>query len=166
MELKKNTIIETRIYNLTYGGRGIGKYNGMVIFIPGTVPGDLVSARVVRKKASYAEAELVDVSEPSNLRIKPRCPLFGTCGGCSWQNVPYEDQLVFKEEITRSTLEHMARQSDFNLHPIIASPRKWRYRNKVDYTFGKDAGGKTVLGFHKTGNYYEILDVEKCYIQP
>jgi len=166
MEIKKNSIIELKIDTLAYGGRGIGKYNGLVTFVPQTVPGDVVSARVVMKKQNYVEADLMEVKESSPLRIAPRCPLFGTCGGCSWQNIPYETQIVFKEEIARSSLEHIARQYHFRLHPIIPSPIEWRYRNKVDFTFGQDDQGNTVLGFHKPGSFYEILNVAQCHLQP
>ena len=166
MDIKKNALLTVKIHNLSYGGRGIGKYNGVVVFVPRTVPGDTVSARVVKRKANYISAELVEVLESSPLRIKPKCDLFGICGGCSWQNIPYEDQLVFKEEIARTTLEHIGRQQDFTLHPIIASPKKWRYRNKADYTFGLDEKGEAVLGFHKPGSYFEILDVGSCHLQP
>jgi len=166
MEIKKNSIIELKIDTLTYGGRGIGKYNNLVTFVPLTVPGDVVSARVVTKKPNYLEADLVEVKEASSLRSSPRCPLFGTCGGCSWQNIPYDTQIAFKEEIARSSLEHIARQKSFTLHPIIPSPIQWRYRNKVDYTFGRDNEGNTVLGFHKPGSFYEILDVRECHLQP
>jgi 23S rRNA (uracil1939-C5)-methyltransferase len=166
MDIKKNSVISVKINNLAYGGRGIGRYEGIVVFVPGTIPGDIVQAKVLKIKRNFIEATLEDLTVPSPYRIKPRCPLFGKCGGCAWQNLPYDKQLVFKEEIAKSVLEHLGKQDDFKMHSIIASPDKWRYRNKVDYTFGSNTEGNLVLGFHKRGSYFEILDVLECFIQP
>lgn len=166
MKVQKNSVIEVKIDNLAYGGRGIGRMEGMVVFVPHAVPGDVVSARVIKKKPNYIEAEKIEILEPSLHRIEARCSLFGQCGGCSWQSLPYEKQLEFKEQIAKSTLHHLGRQFDFKIHPILPSPEVWRYRNKVDYTFGQDENGKAVLGFHEPGSYWKIIDVEKCHIQP
>ena len=166
MEIRKNDLITVEIESLTYGGRGLGRLEGLAVFVPMTAPGDIVQAVVRRKKPSYIEAELAEVTSPSPARVQPRCPHFGICGGCSWQHVPYEEQLRQKEAIVRSTLEHVGGIEGFQCRPVIASPRQWRYRNKVDYTFGTDPGGKAILGFHLPGSYQDILNIETCLIQP
>lgn len=166
MEIKKNSLITFKIDSVAYGGRGIGKWEGVVVFVPFAVPGDTIEARVAKNKGNYIEADLVRVLEPSPIRIAPRCPHFGPCGGCAWQTIPYENQLVLKEEIARSAVEHMAGQNQFKLHPIIASPDVWRYRNKMDYTFGSDADGAPVLGFHERGSFTDVLDLQTCHLQP
>lgn len=166
MGIKKNTIISIRIETLSYGGRGIGKYDGIVVFVPNAIPGDLVRVNVTKLKGNYLEADLLDILEPSPIRIPAPCPLFGSCGGCSWQNIPYEKQAMYKEEIARSSLQHIGKQSNFILHPIIPSPLEWSYRNKVDFTFGTDDAGTLALGFHKPGSYNEILDVKRCLLLP
>mgnify|MGYP006286452267 CR=1 FL=1 len=166
MNIKKNDVIEVSVDTLSYGGRGIGRYNGIVVFIPHSVPGDVVKAIVRKKKSKYLEATIEELITPSPVRQKPECRLYGDCGGCSWQNIPYEKQLEYKQEIAKSMIEHIGGQFNFTVHPILRSPRIWRYRNKVDYTFGRDDNGETVLGFHRKGSYFEILDVENCLIQP
>lgn len=166
MEIKKNTIISLKIETLSYGGRGIGKYDGIVVFVSTAIPGDMVRVNVTKLKGNYLEADLLEILEPSPIRISAPCPLFGSCGGCSWQNIPYEKQVVYKEEIARSSVEHIAGQTSFTLHPIIPSPLEWRYRNKVDFTFGRDSEGTLVLGFHKPGSFHEILDVKECLLHP
>jgi len=166
MEIKKNSLFTLKIENVAYGGRGIGRWEGVVVFVPFAVPGDVVEARLVKNKGNYIEADLVQVLEPSPIRIAPRCPYFGPCGGCSWQTIPYENQLFLKQEIARSSVEHLSGQSQFKLHPIIASPDIWRYRNKMDYTFGADADGLPLLGFHAKGSFTDVLDMEICHLQP
>ena len=166
MELKKDSLITLKIETLAYGGRGIGKWEGIVTFVPHTVPGDTVQARITKNKGNYIEAELVEVVTPSPVRVTPPCKVFGPCGGCVWQCLPYETQLAYKEELSRSVVEHLARQHEFTHHPIIPSPVIWRYRNKMDYTFGADENGRPILGFHKKGSFTEVIDIETCHLQP
>lgn len=165
-ELNKGDIVELKIEGLAYGGRGIGKYEGMVVFVPDTVPGDIARVQISRKKSNYAEGVLTEIIQPSVLRISPRCPLHSRCGGCVWQTIPYDKQLVFKESILTSLVEHLGRQQEFTTKPIIPSPDVWHYRNKMEFTFGKNDEGETVLGLHTPGRFYEIIDVKQCFIHP
>ena len=91
--LRKGEIIEIAIENMAYGGRGIGRVDGFVVFVRGGVPGDRIKARIYKKKKDYAEAGLVEIISPSSNREDAPCPYFGYCGGCQWQNVAYEKQL-------------------------------------------------------------------------
>lgn len=165
-ELKKGDIITLKIENLAYGGRGIAKHEGIVVFIPNSVPGDVVEARVDKKKKNYAEATILRITEPSVLRIEPRCPIHDICGGCVWQFIPYEKQLIFKESILTSTIEHLGRQSNVVMSPIIPSPDVWHYRNKMEFAFGTNAAGEIVLGLHQPGSFHAIVDVRQCFIHP
>ena len=126
MEIKKNSLFTLKIENVAYGGRGIGRWEGVVVFVPFAVPGDVVEARLVKNKGNYIEADLVRVLEPSPIRIAPRCPYFGPCGGCSWQIIPYENQLFLKQEIARSSVEHLSGQSHRTgrLHQLRRMPRR------------------------------------------
>ncbi len=164
--MEKGDLIELKIEDLTYGGRGIAKHDGMVVFIPNVVPGDIVEASIQKKRTKYAEADCVRLIEPSVLRVEPRCPLHGICGGCVWQNIPYEKQLIFKESILSSTIEHIAKISDFSFKSIIPSPEVWYYRNKMEFAFGRDNTGEIVIGLHRPGSFYEIFDVPQCFIHP
>lgn len=166
MDLSPNDVVTMTITDLAYGGRGIGKVNGFVIFVPGTVPGDVIRARIIKRKSNHASAELVDIQTPSPFRVTPPCPHFGECGGCTWQNIPYKHQLAFKEQILKTTLEHLGRQKDLPIRPIIPSPEIWHYRNKMDFTFGTNNTGHVTLGFHKEGSYLDIIDIKKCFIHP
>ncbi len=166
MDVAPNDIVTITIKDLAYGGRGIGKVNGFVIFVPGTVPGDVIRARIVKRKSNHASAELVDIQTPSPLRLTPPCPHFGKCGGCTWQNIPYKHQLVFKEQILKTTLEHLGAQKNLAMQPVIPSPEIWHYRNKMDFTFGTGSTGQVTLGFHKEGSYLDIVDIKKCFIHP
>lgn len=164
--VEKSSRVELTIESLAYGGQGVARLDGLVVFVEGTVPGDRVSARIVRRKRDYAQATLEAMIEPSPHRIEPRCPLFGTCGGCSSQNLAYDEQLRQKANQVREVLARIGRQSDLAIAPIRPSPTIWRYRNKMDFTFGTDSDGRLVLGLHRRGQYAGIVDVERCWLQP
>jgi len=164
--VEKNDIITLEIAKTTYGGRGLGRIDDFVVFVEGVVPGDVISAKVVKKKTNYAEAEVIEILKPSIDRIEPLCPIFGNCGGCTWQNLSYEVQIKHKEEISFTSLEHIGKITPFSSYPIIPSPQIWRYRNKMDFTFGTDNESKITLGLHKKGSFSDIIDVEKCLICP
>src|SRR5436190_24030139 len=132
--LEKNQIVSVEIDDLAYGGLGVGRVNGFVVFVEKALPGERVAVRIVKKKQNHAQAVIHLIERPSPWRIdQPPCPLFGTCGGCTWQNFPYEQQLVWKEKQVAATLKHIGGQENFKLLPILPSPRIWRYRNKMEY---------------------------------
>lgn len=165
-ELGKDAEIEVKIEGLAFGGRGIAKHQGMVIFVTDAIPGDIARVRIQRLKSNYAESSLVDLLQPSPLRVEPRCSLHHQCGGCVWQALPYDKQLIFKESIVKSTLEHLGKQNKFQLLPIIASPAIWHYRNKMEFAFGRDSAGELVLGLHSPGNFARVVDIQECFLHP
>jgi 23S rRNA (uracil1939-C5)-methyltransferase len=165
--IQRNMVIENlRIEDLAYGGRGIARFGEFVLFVLHAVPGDVVDVRVTHRKPRYAEAVIEKLREPSPDRIVPPCPLFGTCGGCSWQNIPYSVQLVHKQRQALESLAHLGQAKCDTIRPIIASPDEWRYRNKMDYTFGSDTEGRPILGFHLPGYFDRIFEVRRCLLQP
>ena len=99
--------ITLTIDRLAYGGRGVGRLNGFVVFVPETAPGDRVRARLWRVKSGYGEADLEGIESPSHLRTAPPCPHFGPCGGCIWQHLTYDAQAAAKEAIVRESLAHL-----------------------------------------------------------
>lgn len=167
-QVQKNQVITVDVEDLAYGGLGVGRINGFVIFVKNGLPGDRVKARITRKKRSHAQAEIESLEKPSPHRIEePPCPLFGTCGGCTWQNLPYDQQLHWKQRQVETTLKHLGGQHEFATRPIIGSPQQFRYRNKMEFSFGTDAeSGRVTLGFHLPGRYDMILPVETCLLQP
>ncbi len=163
----KNATVTVEIEDLAYGGLGVGKLDGFVVFVDKALPGELVSARIIKRKQNHAQAVIEKIERPSPFRIQnPPCPLFGSCGGCAWQNFSYDQQIIWKQKQVIDTIAHIGRQRDFEVPPIIGSPEIWRYRNKMEYSFGTDADGKTILGFHSPGRFDRIFEVPACHIQP
>jgi 23S rRNA (uracil1939-C5)-methyltransferase len=152
---KPGTQIELGVDDLAFGGAGVARIEGYVVFVRGAVPGDRVIARVTRSKRDYAEAVLVDVLEPSPERIAPVAPH----PGAPWGVLPYERQLAEKERQVREALERYGRFEAPPVAPIVAAEQTWRYRNKLEYSFGENEQGELVLGFHKPGRWNDIEDV-------
>lgn len=164
--LQKGATADLRIENLAFGGKGIAREGGMVVFVEQALPGDLVRARITKRKPQYAEAQVISIIEPSPERVAARCAVFGTCGGCKWQNFNYAQQLRYKEQHVAEALRHIGKQQEFAIHPILASPDAWNYRNKMEYSFGQDSDGRIAIGLHHAGDFRRIVNVERCEIQP
>lgn len=148
------------IDRLAYGGRGVGRLDGLVVFVPDTAPGDRVRARLWRVKAGYAEADLVGIESPSRVRTPPPCPHFGPCGGCIWQHLTYGAQATAKEAIVRESLAHLGGLRDVEVRPIVRMAAPWYYRNKMEFSF-HPAG----LGLHRRGAFDKIVPIETCYLE-
>src|SRR5690349_13277001 len=147
--------LELKIDSLAHGGAGVARLDGYVVFVQGAIPGDRVRAVVGKAKRGYAEARAVEVLEPSPERIEPRAQHPGT----PWQVLPYERQLAEKEEQVRDALARIGRFEEPPVRPIIPAVEQWRYRNKLEYSFGHDETGRLVLGFHRPGRWNDIDDV-------
>jgi 23S rRNA (uracil1939-C5)-methyltransferase len=147
--------LELRVDRLAYGGAGVARTNGYVVFVRGAVPGDRVRARVTRSKKSFAEADSVELLEPSPDRIEPEAPH----PGAPWQVLPYERQLSEKEAQVRDALERLGGFDAPPLEPIVPAVERVRYRNKLEYSFGVDTEDELVLGFHRPGRWDLIDDV-------
>lgn len=164
--IAKNDVVSVTIDDLAYGGLGIGRVNGFVVMVDQALPGERVAARIYKKKGNYAQGRIESIEEPSPHRVAPPCALFGSCGGCTWQNFPYEQQLVWKQKQVVDVIERIGGQHNFELHPIIGSPLAFRYRNKMEFSFGLNSRGEPVLGFHLPGRFDVIFDVPACHLQP
>ncbi len=145
------------IDSLAYGGNGVARLEGYVVFVAGAVPGDRVRAVVTKRKRAYAEARTLEVVEPSPERIEPRAPGHP---GTPWQVLPYERQLEVKAEQVDDALRRIGHLEGYALEPMIPSAEQWRYRNKAEYSFGVGEDGALVCGFHKPGSWEEIVHVE------
>jgi 23S rRNA (uracil1939-C5)-methyltransferase len=148
--------LELRIESLAHGGAGVARLEGYVVFVSGGVPGDKVRAVVTKRKRGYAEARTLDVLEPSPDRIEPAAPGHP---GTSWQVLPYAKQLEIKAEQVEDALRRIGKLDGFEMEPIIAADEQWRYRNKVEYSFGTE-DGELVCGFHKPGSWEDIVHLE------
>jgi 23S rRNA (uracil1939-C5)-methyltransferase len=156
--------LELEIDSLAQGGRGVARADGYVVFVSGALPGDRVRARVVRSKRDYGEAKTVELLRPSADRIADRCLHDGEpCPGAPWQGMAYERQLAEKASQVADALRRIGHLDGFELEPIVPAVEQWRYRNKLEYSFG----GSTqwlALGFHRRGSWAEVVDVEDCLL--
>ena len=151
-----NELLILTIHDIAFGGKGVARHDGMVVFVPFVIPGEVVSARVVRRKKNFAEAEVVQILEASPDRVAPPCPVFGHCGGCRYQHIAYERQLVVKAAQVEQTLRRVGKLADVPMQPIIAAPKSYAYRNRIRV---HRAGG--VTGFFMTDGQ-TLVDVEQC----
>src|SRR5919112_135615 len=157
--------LELRVESLAYGGNGIARLEapfdgrgGYVVFVSGAIPGDRVRAVVTKRKRGYAEARTLEVLEPSPERIPP----VADHPGAPWQVLPYERQLAIKAEQVEDALRRIGKLDGFAMEPIVAADEQWRYRNKVEFSFGRDGDRGLVCGFHAPGSWEEIVDMDDC----
>lgn len=156
--------IEVTVEALVSDGRGLGRCEGMAVFVENALPGQTVRARVVSVRKRLAEAELREVLRPSPDERLPPCPHAGGCGGCPWQSLAYERQLMWKERIVRDALERVAKVPDAPVLPILPSPEAWGYRNKMEFAFGPSAGGEKSVGLRERGSR-AVVEVTGCLLQ-
>src|SRR5437667_10885275 len=151
-------IVDLKIEDIAFGGKGVARENGKAIFIPFTIEDETVSAEIVREKKKSAEAELVGVKESSPHRVTPECPYFGRCGGCTYQHINYEHQLAIKWRQVRDALQRIGKFRDVPMRPIIASLEQYGYRNRI--TVHAQDG---VIGFFRRDSH-RLIDIERCPI--
>ena len=178
MILKKEQSIDVEISDIAYGGKGLTRISGMAVFVDQAVPGDRVLIRITRKKKNYAEARVMELLKASPDRIDPPCVYSGFCGGCKWQFLDYRVQLKYKRQHVQETLQHIGQIGEVPVHPTIASPQTFGYRNKMEFTctdhrwltpaemqqheIDKGFG----LGLHVPGTFFKVFDTKRCLLQP
>jgi tRNA/tmRNA/rRNA uracil-C5-methylase (TrmA/RlmC/RlmD family) len=151
-------LVNLRIEDVAFGGKGVAREQGKAIFVPYTIEGELVSAEIVREKKQFAEAELAEVTESSPARVAPECPYFGRCGGCAYQHITYEHQLSIKWKQVRDTLQRIGKLNHIPMRPIVPSPAQYGYRNRI--TVHAQDG---IIGFFRRDSH-RLIDVEHCPI--
>jgi 23S rRNA (uracil1939-C5)-methyltransferase len=156
--------LEVTIDDLAFGGEGVGRLDGYVVFVRGGLPGDRLWVQVTETRARYARAQIEAVLARSPHRVDPPCPYFGRCGGCRLQHLDYPTQLAFKEKQVRDCLERLGDVGDFELRPILPAPEPYGYRNKMEFTVA-GATGQPVIGLHEADRYDAVLDIERCLLQ-
>ena len=161
--VRKGEELELRIDSLAYGGSGVGRHEGFVVFVRGGLPGDRVVARVTKVKRGFAEGVVSTLLEPSASRVEAPCAHFGTCGGCRFQDLAYEVQLAEKERQVRDALIRIGRVEDPPLEPIVPARSQYGYRNKLEYSFAAGEEG-VELGFHRAGRWDEVVGIEECLL--
>ena len=151
-------IVDLKIRDIAFGGKGVGRDNSKAVFVPFTIEGELVTAKIVREKKQFAESELVDVRERSPDRVEPPCPYFGRCGGCAYQHIDYEHQLAIKWRQVRDVLQRIGKLKEVPMRPIIPSPEPYGYRNRI--TVHAQDG---VVGFFGRDSN-RLIDIARCPI--
>ncbi len=175
--LHKGETITLKIDNLAFGGQGIGRYQDRVVFIDQALPGQTIHAKIIKIKKNYAEAILQDVIHQSPHYQQPPCIHFGSCGGCSFQHLSYQQQLYHKEQQVYESLQRIGGFKHIPMHPIIASPQIFAYRNKMEFSFSpyrwlsqeeldREANDDTALylGLHAKRFYQKVVDVTRCHL--
>lgn len=158
-------------------GKALARVNELVVFVPFAVPGDVVDLQVRRKKHSYCEAEIIRFIRYSERRVKPFCQHFGICGGCKWQNIPYDEQLRMKQKQVYDQLTRIGKVNLPEFNQILGSVKTQGYRNKLEFgcsnrrwltqdeiASGSDFTQMNAVGFHITGAFDKILPIEKCWL--
>jgi 23S rRNA (uracil1939-C5)-methyltransferase len=159
--LRPGDEVDVRVDDLAHGGAGVARLDGYVVFVRGAVPGDRVRARVTKGKRAYAEALAVEVLEPSRERIPPRADH----PGAPWQVLPYERQLEVKQQQVEDALRRIGKLDGVVVDPIVPAVEQWRYRNKLEFSFGTGPDGELLCGFHAPGSWEDIVGVEDCLLQ-
>ncbi|MEG2276499.1 MAG: 23S rRNA (uracil(1939)-C(5))-methyltransferase RlmD [Odoribacter sp.] len=175
---KKPLLEKIEIQKIAAEGKSIAYVDDKVLFVPNTIPGDIVDVQVTRKRKSFQEGVVVKTHQLSELRIEAACSHFGVCGGCKWQNLPYEKQLEFKQQEITDNLQRIGKVKLQNVCPIIGSEKQLYYRNKLEFTFSaqrfltkeeieqKEEILRTpAVGFHVPGLFDKVVDIEHCYLQ-
>ena len=161
---RRDDVLELDVSDLAFGGAGVARHDGFVVFVRDTAPGDRVRARIAKSRRRFAEADLVEVLEPGPARVLAPCPYVPRCGGCRLQHVEYEVALAAKRD---QVVEHLARIGHLEgvevLEPDPAVER-FGYRNKMEYSAAPAPGGGLALGFHERGRWDRVIDVEACLL--
>ncbi len=171
-------IPELEITGIAAEGNSIARWGEMVVFVPYGAPGDIADIKIEKKRSSYAQGRIERLVRPSECRVEPRCSHFGTCGGCRWQHLPYEVQLQAKQQQVVDALTRIAKVPLPEISPILGSEDIWEYRNKMEYTFsnrrwltwdqiraGENPEDRSGAGFHISGAFDKVLDIDRCYLQ-
>src|SRR5881392_2011049 len=160
----KGDELELDVDSLAFGGNGVARLDGFVVFVRRGLPGDRVRARVTKVKRRHAEALATEVLRPGPERVDAPCAHFPACGGCRFQDLAYEAQLEQKQMQVRDALQRLAGIAEPPLEGILpCEPEIFHYRNKLEYSFTSTPEGPA-LGFHRAGRWDEVLDVRKCWL--
>ena len=175
---RKPLFTEVTILDTASEGKSLAKIDDKVLFVPQTVPGDVVDVQVTKKRKNYMEGRVVKFHSYSENRVEPFCEHFGVCGGCKWQFISYKDQLAIKQRTVSDALTRIAKVELPEIAQILPSKKTTFYRNKLEFTFsnkewltqeqvdsGEEFEERNALGFHVPGRFDKVLNIEKCWLQ-
>ncbi|MFH2061021.1 MAG: 23S rRNA (uracil(1939)-C(5))-methyltransferase RlmD [Pseudomonadota bacterium] len=178
MSIKKRKAYELEIIDLAFGGKGLAKPDGFPVFIDRCLPGDIVFAKITKKKKSWAEGKLIRIIKESEMRKEGKCNYCNYCGGCKWQQLDYNKQLEYKKRHVIESIEHIGKLKDIKVNDVIGSDPIFGYRNKMEFSCSpkrwlmpdeienleikKDFG----IGLHVPGTFDKVIDIHQCEIMP
>lgn len=164
--LSKNQKLVSRIESIAAGGQGVCKHEGTPIFVDRGVPGDLAELQLYDVRKDFAHARVVKILEGSPMRVEPPCKLFKVCGGCQWQHIKYEEQLLLKTDIVRQVIQRIAGLDPSIVRPALAADEPLHYRNKVQFPVSHPQNSNRILaGYFKEGSH-ELVNIKHCPVQP
>jgi 23S rRNA (uracil1939-C5)-methyltransferase len=161
--VQRDQEVELTIDSLAFGGNGVGRLDGFVVFARGGLPGDTVRARVTKVQRRHAEAQVTNVLVSGPQRVDAPCAHFPACGGCRFQDLAYDAQVAAKAQWVADSFQRLAGLADAPLEPIVPALSQFNYRNKMEYSFAQLEDGPT-LGLHKAGRWDEVLQIDKCWL--
>jgi 23S rRNA (uracil1939-C5)-methyltransferase len=176
--MKKGQMLDVTISDVVFGGKGFARVDGLAVFVDKTVTGDRVTAMITKRKKNYAEARIVEMIEPSPLRVEAPCRFSGYCGGCKWQFLAYDTQLELKTRHVKDSIEHIGLIHDVPVHPALPSKKIYGYRNKMEFSCSdqrwllpEELACESVtkgfgIGLHAPGTFFKVIDIDRCHLQP
>lgn len=162
MDIQKNDTVELTIESLGYKGEGVARIDRVPVFIIGALPGETVRAIIILVKKDFLIGKLTEIVHPSPVRVKPKCPVFGKCGGCDLQHMDYDSQLIFKRDQVKNALKKIA-GIGADVLPAVPSADTYGYRNKLSLPV-RNVGGVTKIGFY-AANSHRIIEIDGCPLQ-
>jgi len=162
---KNGDLLVLTIDDLAFGGDGVGRLDGYVIFVRGGIPGDRLRVRLIQARPRFGRAVIEEVEEPSPDRVEAPCPYFGRCGGCRLQQMSYPAQLSQKAKQVADCLARIGGLAHVPVLPIIGARETFGYRNKMEFTITRGGDGGIVVGLHEADRYDAVLDIERCLLQ-
>ena len=172
--MKKNDKLDVTIDSLAFGGKGLVKINGKALFVRNSLPGEKLRVKIIKSRSGFAEAIPLETLIRSKYYVEPECSHFKYCGGCSLQNLKYEEQLSQKERQIKETIVHLGGVKEVNMEPIVPAPDVYHYRNKMEFSFSnkrwltdedEHKPKDFALGLHVPGNFEKVLDIDNCHLQ-
>jgi 23S rRNA (uracil1939-C5)-methyltransferase len=161
--VQRDQELELSIESLAFGGNGVARLDGFVVFVRRGLPGDTVKARVTKVQRRHAEAVATEIVTPGPVRVEAPCRHYPECGGCRFQDLAYDTQVATKHQWVADSLQRIAGLTDAPLEPIVPAASQFHYRNKMEYSFTQAEDGAT-LGLHKAGRWDEVLEIQKCWL--
>jgi len=158
-------LIELEIHDLSYNGQSVAYNDGKVVFLNAGLPGETVTAEITRSKPRFDNAIVHDIIKKCDQRIPARCSHFGSCGGCTWQDLDYKAQVTYKRKQVVDCLEHLGGLKDVQVNEMIGCAELFNYRNKMEFSFHTAGEDDFTLGLHVRGRFDEVFDLEHCYLQ-